>query len=32
MEDLVSESERVFENVSAREKALIWEKVKKIIR
>jgi MazG family protein len=32
MEDLVSESERVFESLSAREKTLIWEKVKKIVR
>lgn len=32
MEDMVSESEGDFENMSGREKALIWEKVKKIIR
>jgi MazG family protein len=32
MEDLVAESERDFENISEREKALIWEKVKKIVR
>jgi len=32
MEDLVSESERVLESLSAREKALIWEKVKEIVR
>jgi len=32
MEDLVAESERDFENISGREKALIWEKVKKIVR
>jgi MazG family protein len=32
MEDLVSESERDLENISGREKALIWEKVKKIVR
>ena len=32
MEDLVAESERDFENISGREKALLWEKVKKIVR
>jgi MazG family protein len=32
MEDLVAESERDFENISGRKKALIWEKVKKIVR
>ena len=32
MEDLVFESERDLENISGREKALIWEKVKKIVR
>jgi MazG family protein len=32
MEDLVAESERDFENISARKKALIWEKVKKMVR
>jgi tetrapyrrole methylase family protein/MazG family protein len=32
MEDLVSESERDLENISGREKALIWEKVKKIVQ
>jgi hypothetical protein len=32
MEDMVSESERDLENISGREKALIWEKVKKIVR
>jgi MazG family protein len=32
MEDMVSESEGAFENMSGREKALIWEKVKKIVR
>jgi MazG family protein len=32
MEDLVTESERDFENISGREKALLWEKVKKIVR
>ena len=32
MEGLVAESERDFENISGREKALIWEKVKKIVR
>jgi uncharacterized protein YabN with tetrapyrrole methylase and pyrophosphatase domain len=32
MEDMVSENEGAFENMSGREKALIWEKVKKIVR
>ena len=32
MEDLVSESERDFEDISEKEKKLIWEKVKKIVR
>jgi tetrapyrrole methylase family protein/MazG family protein len=32
MEDMVSKSERIFENMSGREKVLIWEKVKKIVR
>ena len=32
MEDLVAESERNFENIPEKEKALIWEKVKKIVR
>jgi len=32
MEDLVAESGRDFENISGREKTLIWEKVKKIVR
>jgi MazG family protein len=32
MEDMVAESERDFGNISGREKALIWEKVKKIVR
>ena len=32
MENMVSESERDFDNTSVREKARIWEKVKKIVR
>ena len=32
MENMVSKSERIFENMSEREKVLIWEKVKKIVR
>jgi len=32
MEDMVSESELDFDNISVREKAQVWEKVKKIIR
>ena len=32
METLVSESERDFEDISVKEKTLIWEKVKKIVR
>jgi MazG family protein len=32
MEELVSKSEGAFENMSGREKTLIWEKVKKIVR
>jgi len=32
MENMVSKSERIFENMSGREKVLIWEKVKKIVR
>jgi len=32
MEIMVSKSERIFENMSASDKALIWEKVKKIVQ
>jgi len=32
MENMVSKSERIFENMSGSEKVLIWEKVKKIVR
>ena len=32
IENMVSESERNFDNISVREKARIWEKVKKIVR
>ncbi len=32
MEELVSESERDLENLSAKEKMLIWEKAKEIVR
>jgi ATP diphosphatase len=32
MEDMVAESGRDFGNISEREKALIWEKVKNIVR
>lgn len=32
MEELVSESERELENLSAKEKVLIWEKAKEIVR
>jgi len=32
MEELISENKRNFEDVSSKEKALIWQKVKKILR
>ena len=32
MENMVSKSERILENMSGREKVLIWEKVKKIVQ